>query len=81
MSRSRKKAPFVGITTATSEKIDKQIANRCDRKTNAAILKIHRDDSLLRDRKETSNVWDFGKDSKIRINSITSIDFEKLLRK
>ena len=37
MSRSNKKSPVIGITTASSEKEDKRIANRSGRRINKAL--------------------------------------------
>ena len=38
MSRSRKKHPFCGMTTATSEKYDKRLANRSLRRRVRVVL-------------------------------------------
>jgi len=68
MSRSQKKSPYAPMTTAATEKEDKQIANRLDRRKNTALLKLEEDDSVLLDRKETSDVWTFDKDGKRRVD-------------
>ena len=68
MSRSKKKNPFCGHTTAKSEKEDKRIANRKDRRVNKEILKTDQDDSKLKSTNETSNVWSMDKDGKQRFD-------------
>jgi hypothetical protein len=62
MSRSRKKMPIVGITTAETEKKDKLEANRKLRKLNKA--KIRKGDFNFYQLREISNVWSFDKDGK-----------------
>jgi len=64
MSRSRKKSPVVSTTLASSEKEDKQQANRKDRRVNKIILHKTEDDADLLDKKTTSNVDSFAKDGK-----------------
>ena len=68
MSRSRRKLPFIGITTAVSEKEDKRIANRKERRFNRQILHTTVDDTLLRHKCEVGNPWLFAKDGKIRFD-------------
>jgi hypothetical protein len=68
MSRSRKKTPITGITTATSEKQDKRIANRRERRINRIILQTTGDETQLRLKREISNVWAFDKDGKRRFD-------------
>lgn len=62
MSRSRKKTPIVGITTAETEKKNKLEANRKLRRLNR--IKIHKEDFDLFQLREISNVWGFDKDGK-----------------
>ena len=69
MSRSKKKTPVCGITSAKSEKEDKQRANRKDRRVNKVILQTTEDEENLLDKRVTSNVYDFAKDGKIRTDS------------
>lgn len=69
MSRSRKKNPFCGISLAKSEKSDKQIANRKNRRINKEILKTF-DDSKLLSIFETSDKWIMAKDGKQMINPL-----------
>jgi hypothetical protein len=68
MSRSTKKNPFTGITTALSEKQDKREANRKERRINREILDQTKDETKLKATREVSNVWSFGKDGKQRID-------------
>ena len=64
MSRSRRSTPIVGNTRASSERHDKRVANRRDRRVNREILSGSHDDSRLVDRKATSNPWSMAKDGK-----------------
>ena len=57
MSRSRRKTPVFGFTTAVSEKQDKRWANR---RLRRAVRQGRRDLRL----REVSNVWGFAKDGK-----------------
>ena len=68
MSNSKKKSPYVSITTATSEKEDKALANRKERKVNKTILAKTGDDERMVDRKSVSDTWNFSKDGKRRID-------------
>ena len=68
MSRSRRKLPFIGITTAVSEKEDKRFANRKERRVNRNILHTTVDDTLLRHKREVGNPWLFAKDGKSRFD-------------
>lgn len=69
---------MAGITCAQSENVDKQVANRRDRRVNREILLSSEDDSLLRDRKITGNQWDMSKDGKQFFNPG---DHPELMRK
>lgn len=65
MSRSRKKTPICGITTAESEKEDKRYCNRKMRRKSKSILKYTQDqDKLPIDKNEIMNVWDMAKDGR-----------------
>ncbi len=64
MSRSRRSTPIAGITCASSEKSDKRVAARRDRRVNREILSASNEDSLLKDRKATGDPWDMAKDGK-----------------
>ena len=75
MSRSRKKTPKTGITTAESEKDDKRKANRKFRRVTKGQLK--NGDSQFVDKKEVSNVWSFDKDGKRFLKNPTKKDLRK----
>lgn len=62
MSRSRKKTPIIGITTAETEKKNKLESNRKFRRLNR--IKIHKGDFDFFQLREISNVWGFDKDGK-----------------
>lgn len=64
MSRSYRKHPIGGITTATSEKWDKRQANRTFRR--AVQQAIHHGDENMPKLREVSDVWGMGKDGKTR---------------
>ena len=64
MSRSRKKTPIFGITTARSEKEDKRIANRKLRRVVKQEL-AREPDGVLPVLREVSNVWSMEKDGKL----------------
>jgi hypothetical protein len=67
MSRSRRKTPICGITTAESEKKDKRIANRKLRRRVRAAL--HADpDAPLPLLREVSDPWLMDKDGKMLID-------------
>jgi hypothetical protein len=67
MSRSRRKTPVAGLTTAESEKQDKRRANRRLRRRVRAILPAE-PDAVLPDLREVSCVWAFDKDGKRRFD-------------
>ncbi|QDK81468.1 hypothetical protein EXU85_23795 [Spirosoma sp. KCTC 42546] len=62
MSRSLRKTPILGITTASTEKQDKRWANRRLRRINRVRIRKADEPARLR---EVSNVWDFKKDGKM----------------
>lgn len=68
MSRSRRKTPIWGITTASSEKDDKQIWHRRYRARVRSAIETCVDyedlDWLIPTVKESSNPWDMNKDGK-----------------
>ncbi|HPN69822.1 MAG TPA: hypothetical protein PLZ32_09900 [Saprospiraceae bacterium] len=63
MSNSKKKTKIRGITTAKSEKSDKQNANRKYRRIIKQKVKLG--NTEIPQKRETSNVWSFDKDGKI----------------
>jgi hypothetical protein len=66
MSRSKRKSPVVGMTTARSEKQDKRWNNRLlRRKIHQAI---HQGDDILPHVNEVSNPWSMDKDGKRRFD-------------
>ena len=75
MSRSRKKTKFQAITTAKSEKENKQEANRKLRRI--VKQKVKQEESELPRLREISNIWAFDKDGKTYNAEMT----EKELRK
>jgi len=74
MSRSYQKSNFHRVSSASSEKEDKQFANRKFRRI--VKQKIHSDSDLPLV-KETSNVWCFDKDGKVFDGSMTQSDRRK----
>ena len=79
MSRSYKHTTISGITTATSEKRDKKLANRRFRRISKHRVKI--DAEPLIDLNEISDPWDFQKDGKRYFNPNEARLFPKLFRK
>lgn len=80
MSRSYRYSPFCGHTTVESEKKDKRIANRRERRTIRQMLGSDLEDDALPHRNELSNPYHFGKDGKQHLESSLP-DFDKLMRK
>ena len=78
MSRSLKKHPFSGLTTARSEKKDKQAANRLLRRVTHAKTKTGEVEGVLPALREVSDVWKMEKDGKRRFNPVAE---PKLVRK
>ena len=79
MSRSYKHTTISAITTATSEKRDKQLANRRFRRISRHRVKI--DKEPLIDLNEISDIWDFQKDGKRYFFPEEAKKFPKLFRK
>ena len=76
MSRSKKKNPISGYTTAVSEKEDKRKANRAlRRRVHSMNLRTEQTLPLLR---EVSDVWSMGKDGKTLVDPER---FPEVLRK
>jgi len=75
MSRSKRKTPIRGITTAETEKQDKIEANRKLRKLNR--MKIRKNDFDFFQLREVSNVWGFNKDGKKFLKNPTRNDLMK----
>jgi len=64
MSRSKKKTPISGITTAKSEKENKRESNRHFRRKIKENNKQGKAEEII-SIKEVSNIWEFDKDGKI----------------
>lgn len=79
MSRSFKHTTISGITTATSEKRDKQLVNRRFRRISRHRVKI--DAEPLIHLNEISDIWDFQKDGKRYFDPEEAKKFPKLFRK
>jgi len=71
MSRSKKRTPIGGITTARSEKQDKRLYNRRYRGACKQILHMTPECELIPHLREHSDPWDMDKDGK------TWFDLEK----
>ena len=70
MSRSRRKTPIVGNTTARSEKQDKRLANRRLRRKVKEVLQVEPEAvELIPDINEVSSTWGFDKDGKHYLKS------------
>jgi hypothetical protein len=78
MSRSHRKTPIMGITTAASEKRDKQFANRRLRRAVNQVLKDEPEAPVLPLKREVSDVWAMDKDGKRWFNACR---FAELMRK
>lgn len=74
MSRSKKKTPIQGITTASTEKNDKRAANRKYRRITK--IQVNKGEGIS-DKNEISNVWSFAKDGKSFIKNHTKKDLRK----
>lgn len=79
MSRSFKHTTISAITTAQSEKRDKQLANRRFRRISRHRVRI--DEEPLIDLNEISDPWDFQKDGKRYFFPDEARLFPKLFRK
>jgi len=75
MSRSTKKTPKSGITTAETEKENKRLANRKFRRVTKLQVKKGSDEPSLT--RELSNVWSFDKDGKQFLKKPTKKDLRK----
>lgn len=75
MSRSKKKTKIQAITTAKSEKENKQAANRKFRRI--VKQKVISEKTEIPQIREVSNVWSFDKDGKIYNSEMTEKDLRK----
>ncbi len=78
MSRSRRKTPACGNTTAVSEKDDKRYAHRAERRVNHQFLATTGDGDALKATRAVSNPWSMDKDGKQRFDPQR---FPELMRK
>ena len=78
MSRSTKKNPIRGVTTAETEKEDKQNASRAERRANKQILAKSGNQDDLKLKREVSDPWSMDKDGKFRFDKNTN---PELMRK
>ncbi|UII26535.1 hypothetical protein LVD15_25100 [Fulvivirga maritima] len=75
MSRSRRKTKVRGITTAKSEKEEKRKANR--RLRRQVNQKINKEEEVLPELREVSDVWAFSKDGKRYDQNMKGKDMRK----
>ncbi|HXF38109.1 MAG TPA: hypothetical protein VN687_00210 [Blastocatellia bacterium] len=68
MSRSRRKTPIHGMTTARSEKKDKRLYNRRFRHVSKQALHVSPQQEPLPHLREHSNPWSMDKDGKVRFD-------------
>jgi hypothetical protein len=64
MARSKRKNPFVPLNNATSEKKDKQVANRQQRRVARHAIETGKEIPCV----AKTGSWVFSKDGKVRIN-------------
>lgn len=80
MGKSYKRTPISGVTTATSEKLDKRIANRKFRRLSNPLE--HDEDTILPNHpRAVSDIWSFAKDGKIYFDDKKNKEWEKYRRK
>jgi hypothetical protein len=75
MSNSKKKTPIFGITTATSEKLDKRRWNKIFRRI--AKIQIVKEKELPHKISAVTNVWDGNKDGKRYLKSYSNKEMRK----
>jgi hypothetical protein len=68
MARSKRKTPIRGITTAQSEKKDKQSAHCRYRRKVKAILQQVSNAEIVPHVRELSDPWSMGKDGKVQFD-------------
>ena len=78
MSRSRRKKPICGVTTATSEKEEKRMYNRAIRRKNRQLIISENTDLPFVGKREVIDIWSMEKDGKTRFDPIKHKD---LMRK
>ena len=65
MSRSRKKTPITGISSATTEKAEKQANHRRERRRVRQVLGVEPEADVLPHTRELSDPWVMPKDGKV----------------
>jgi len=75
MSNSKKKTPIFGITTPTSEKLDKRQWNKTFRRI--AKIQIAKQKEVPQKISAVTNVWDGNKDGKRYIKTYCSKEMRK----
>lgn len=70
MSRSRRKTPVDGMTTARSEKQDKRLYNRRYRRVTKQMVHVEPERELLPHLREYSDPWGMDKDGKHRFDPL-----------
>ena len=65
MTRSRKKTPIAGLTSADSEKADKLDAHRRERRKVREVLHVNAEPDVLPHTREVSDPWTMAKDGKV----------------
>jgi hypothetical protein len=75
MSNSKKKTPIFGITTATSEKLDKRRWNKTIRRISK--IQIIKQKELPHKISAVTNVWDGDKDGKRYIKTYSRKEMRK----
>ena len=65
MARSRKKVPITGISSAASEKAEKQANHRRERRRIRQVLSSGPHADVLPHTRELSNPWSMAKDGKV----------------
>jgi hypothetical protein len=82
MSRSRRKTPICGMTTAVTEKADKRLANGALRAPlRVALKRDGADHELTLILKDCSDIWAMDKDGKQWFGNCDTPLREKLMRK
>lgn len=77
MSRSRKKTPVRGVTSAKSEKADKRDANRALRRRVRATLSVDPAPEVVPLPREVRNLWTMAKDGKYYLQKPRPKDLRK----
>lgn len=79
MSRSKRKTPKTGLTTAESEKKDKVFAHRKFRRASKVKIKSNGEPPF--NLNEVSDIWNFAKDTKRYYDKEDQRNYPQALRK